>query len=78
MEAVMKSIVPAALAVVLIAGFIASVAALPDPVVTLPVTVELATRRPPSAPGRQSAPTASAPTASAPAAAAARAVAPRS
>jgi hypothetical protein len=57
MEAVMKSIVPAALAVVLIAGFIASVAAPPDPVVILPVTVELAARRSPSAPACRSAPT---------------------
>jgi hypothetical protein len=73
MEAVMKSIVPAALAVVLIAGFIASVAALPEPVVTLPVTVELVARRPPAAPAGQSAPTAAAPAASA-----ARAAAPRS
>jgi hypothetical protein len=46
MEAVMKSIVPAVMVVVLQAGFLFSVAVLPSPVVPLRATVEVASRQP--------------------------------
>jgi hypothetical protein len=48
MEAVMKSIIPAALVVILEFGFIASIAALPTPPVPLQAELQVASRQAPA------------------------------